>query len=201
MPTQPAFIPAISRELEFIAQHIDDAEDIYNEEVKVELQLKELSNRIYDRAEDDALVLLGYLKASLLSGIHGLMRVDWTNARDSGFYVWGPIFAARGRKKRMGSVGLYIGTGKVGFRLIGWLFPRGGLDGRSELAHACQKKLPGMKIHLASEDSKRYPGWVGNNDCVVWLDIPLTRKISRDELQNDVSIKSKRFFKVAKLLL
>jgi hypothetical protein len=58
-----------------------------------------------------------------------------------------------------------------------------------------------MKVRLASEDSKRYPGWVGNDDSVVWLDKPLTREVSRAELQKDVTTKAKRFFKVARPLL
>jgi hypothetical protein len=116
--------------------------------------------------------------------------------------VEGPIFMARGRKKRIGWVGLSIDCGQMGPRLIGWVYPRrGGLDGRSQLAHTCQKKLPEMKVHLASEDSKRFPGWIGSGDGVVWLEKHLTQRISREELRKEIAIKSKRFFKTAKPLL
>jgi hypothetical protein len=125
MSSAKVAIPAVSRELEFIGNHLDEAEDIYDEAFEVDASLKELSDSVYDRAEEDALKLLGYLKADLSHGVQGLVRVDWIKARDSGWAVWGPIFMARGRKRRIGFVGLCFAFGKFGFRLIGWVFPRG----------------------------------------------------------------------------
>jgi hypothetical protein len=187
MPSAKVSIPAISRELEFIALHEEDARHIYNDAFKVEASLKELSIRVYDRADKDALALLIHLKAGVIRGVRGLIRVDWKRIGNGDWHVEGRIFMALGRKKGVGWVGLNIGCGEVGFRLIGWVCPRGGLDGRSQLAHTCQKKLPKLKVHLASEDRKRYPGWLGNGDAVVWLDKQMTQKMDRDDLQKEIA--------------
>jgi hypothetical protein len=202
MPNEKPTIPAISREIEFIARHTEEADEIRYNECVIEASLKELSDKVYDRANEDVHNLLSHLIMSVSTGSHGLVRIDWKNASKSSWRIYGDIFMARGRKKGIGWVGLNIGSGDERFSLIGWVCPRrGGLDGRLQFARACQKKLPEDKVHLASEDSKRYPGWIGNSDAVVWLDKPLTRKIGRDELQGEVATKAKRFFGIAKSLL
>jgi hypothetical protein len=55
MPNPKVSVPAISREIEFIALHEEEAVDIYNSTSNVEASLKELSDRVFDRANQDAI--------------------------------------------------------------------------------------------------------------------------------------------------
>lgn len=102
--------------------------------------------------------------------------------------------SARGHKRYLGSVGLKIERGKTP-ALIGWAYPRSGLDGRRELTHVCAKKIAG--VHLASDHPERYPGWQKNDDAVIWLREKLSKR-SLDEVAGAVSKRATLFFKIAK---
>ena len=159
--------------------------------------MKYLSDAVYKRAEKDAEELLDQLKDSIEKGSNGLLRVNnwhWSGSWD----VWSEIYGGmKERKKNVGWVGLYIGSGDEGFRLIGSMNPRlGGLDGRKKFALACKNKIE--QIHLTRDYQKRYPGW---NDCVIWFERKLTLGASREELGADLRKQANRFFKVAAPLL
>jgi len=205
-PTAKARLPAISRELEFIASRYEQADEILSDDIKVDTFVKDLTRKVYERANRDVLTLLNQSTESVSRGIRGAMRIDWDKEPkivDWSDVYWGrkgKIFMARGPKKEMGRVGLHVGSGNEGFRLVGWVFPRRvGLDVRAELAHTCKKQMP--EVHLASEHKRRYPGWIGYNDAVVWLDHSLSQNDDLGELQKKITTKAKRFFKFAKPIL
>jgi hypothetical protein len=195
-----ATIPAVSHELQFISYHAVEADEILQGDIAVVPPLRELLQRVYDRANEDACKLLEDSLTSLQAGVRRLVRLEMTKPRGNPWEIYGALFAgARGRKRRIGGFGFHVGYGQEGFRLIGYLIPRrGGLDGRLQLVHACKKKLPKMKVHLAADDSKRYPDW---NNCVVWFSKDLHRKVSHQNLQREIATASRRFFKVASPLL
>ncbi len=114
-------IPAVSRELEFIATHADEAEDIRYGKIKIDPRLKHLSDAVYLRADSDAAELLNHLKDAISEGAIGVFRIDnWHKSRD--WEVYSEIYSgARGRKKTLGWIGLHVGYGKEGFRLIGFM--------------------------------------------------------------------------------
>jgi hypothetical protein len=119
-----------------------------------------------------------------------MARGDWEIYSET---YWG----AKGRKKSVGWTGLHVGYGKEGFRLIGFMKPRGGgLDGQKKLALACKKKI--KQLHLTRDDPKRYPGW---GDYVIWFDKKLDVQQTREELVAEMGKQAKTFFKVAKPLL
>jgi hypothetical protein len=197
MAQKVAVSPAVSRELKFIADNVDEADDIYQGRIKVEPSLKRLSDKVYERADADVSELLNELKEELSCAVKGVLRInDWRTYRRWSWGIWSPIYMARGRKKKIGSAGLTVDYGQEGLRAIGWVDPRGGLHGRTEFTRSCQKKFP--KVHLVSENAKRYPNW---NDVVVWFDEKLTLKTSRKDIRDEVATQAKQFFRFAKSLL
>ena len=145
-------IPAVTRELDFIANHTEEADDIWDGNVKIDPLLKSLSDTVYKRAEEDACALLESLKDCMQGSSDGLRINNWHRPRES-WEVYSDIFSgAKGRKKKIGWAGLHIGNGKVGFRLIGFMGPRiGGLDGRRKLAAACKKKMKEVTIRRETQ--------------------------------------------------
>ena len=57
----------------------------------------------------------------------------------------GVIHVPRSQKKRIGLVGIYVQRRKAP-RLIGWVYPPAGLDGRRELAASLQKRCKGYSL-------------------------------------------------------
>jgi hypothetical protein len=106
------------------------------------------------------------------------------------------MLAARHRLPAVYAIRAFVNSGGLGPDTTDQ-YPRGGLDGRSELTRTCQKKLP--EVSLASE--KGYLGWSGNEDAVVWFDEKLTLKTSHEALQSKVGRQAKRFFRFARPLL
>jgi len=191
-------VPAISREVEFIAQYTAEADAVYNGEIRVPEAVKELTKAVYDRAEDDIKDLLHVLQEEVKRAVQGLLRIRWVGGDLGGRAEgYGPIYNAHGRKKQTGWVGIYLGHYDMALRLFGWVSPKGGLDGRRKLARACTGKITGVRV--VSDHRKDYPEWV--EDCVVWFDRKLTLKDSRDELRTEVGLCAKRFFKIAKRYL
>jgi hypothetical protein len=187
-------IPAISREVEFLALHGDEADEIWEGNIDVTEDVLELLNEVNDRAERNILQLLTCVQSALDIGLRDLLRISWVRISPESWALRGVVYmSARGPKKNIGLAGFYIECNKPP-RLIGWTYPRGGLDGRRELARVCGKTMDG--IHLASDHRDRYD-WASNDDAVIWLDEKLTKR-ARDQLTKQVERRAKLFFKIAK---
>jgi hypothetical protein len=193
-----ANFPAISREVEFIARHTDEADAIYFEKIAVVPALKKLSDAVYDRADSDVLELLKELQDEVCRGVKSHVRVGWRRIKRGDWENSGSIYMARGRKKRIGYIGLFVGYGQMPLRLIAWVYPSGGLDGRRELTDSVRKKAK-MPVQLVSDNMQKYPSWTG--DGVIWFDKQVTLKTSRTDLASQLATMAKRFFKLAKPLL
>lgn len=192
-------IPAVSREMEFIATHADEADDIWEGNVSsIQRSVKELSDAVYVRADNDVVKLLGQLKNAVEEGANGLLRLNSWHWPRWQWEAYSDIhLGMRGRKKVVGWVGLHVGHGKEGFRLIGFMTPRrGGLDGRKKLALRCKKKI--TAVHLTRDDQKRYPRW---NDNLIWFEKKLSLQTSLDELRDELRQRAKTFFAIVKPLL
>ncbi len=185
-------IPAFSRELEFWARHSDEADEVQGGNIEAEQSLIPLLDAVGERADQDVSELFKDIQKAVDAGLRGLLRVQWGRISFGSWQLRGLIHMARGPRKRIGSVGLYIRCSDVP-GIVGWVFPRGGLDGRRELAHAC-KGISG--VHLASDRRKLYPDW-GNDDAVIWLD-EKAANLSRSELCNQIQRRARSFFRVAK---
>lgn len=195
-------IAAISREVEFIALNVAVADELWEESegISINDDFRQLSNKIYRRADEDVRDLLQHLRDGLSAGIERSVRVKWHPVRDHQWVIWGDIHSStHGRKKDIGWIGLCIGSGHEGFRLIGHSTPsRGGREGRSEVIHLCQKKMPAMKVHLSSNDSRRYPDWP---ECVIWFSKELKCGMDRGQLRSDVASQGRKFLKIASPVL
>ena len=189
-------IPAISRELEFLAQHVDESDEIWEGDVEADENVLELFYEIYERAERDVLQLLNCVRGAVDTGLHNLLRIKWGRISLENWELNGVIYMpSRRSKKRIGSVGFYVECDKAP-RLVGWVYPGGGLDGRRELTRLCVKKIDG--VHLASDHRDRYSDWP--SDAVVWLDEKLVRQ-TKDQLRKQVQKGARGFFKLAKPML
>ena len=103
MPQKVAVSPAVSRELKFIADNVDEADDIYEGKIKVEPSLKQLSDKVYERADADVSELLNELKEELSLAVKGMLRInDWRHYTRWSRQIWSPIYMARGRKRKSG---------------------------------------------------------------------------------------------------
>jgi hypothetical protein len=187
--------PFVSLELEFVAKNIDEFDAIFDGVIKVDAAVRTLSENVYEKAESNAEELANAVKSSLSQETANMIRFKWGNFSRNNWQVYGGVFAGKS-KKRLGSAGFNIGSGLEGFRLIGWARSYGGLKGLQDLKYACRKV---RGVHLASEEPKRYPGWIGNENAVVWLDLSLTSKMSLKDLQAAVAGTARPFFRTAKL--
>jgi hypothetical protein len=154
---------------------------------------------VCERADQNARRLLDEVKNVLNSELQGLLRIQWQRFSRDNWQIYGALYMARGPKRKIGTTGFNIGSGQESFRLIGWTRSFGGLNGLEQLAVASSKKNP--LVHLASEYPNWYPGWVGGDNVVVWLDQKLNGKTSHESLQNEIARKAMPFFKVARPLL
>jgi hypothetical protein len=191
-------LPAVSREMEFVATHAEEVNDILDGYSKIDPALFSLSKAVSERANKDVEELLDRLKDTLEQGVDGLLRINnWHRPRWE-WELYSEIYSgARGRKKRIGWAGLRIGSGKERFRLIGFMNPRrGGLDGQKKLALACKKKI--KQVHLTRDEQKRYPGW---DDNVIWFEKKLKLGTSLQELEQEVRKQTKTFFRLARPFL
>ena len=199
MMSKQTYVPAISREVEFIAKNISEADAIYfDDDIYVEELVKDLTEAVYDRANGTVEELLGRLEEEVLCAVKGVVRIEWVNT-DRKLY-WsskGRVYNAHGRKKRIGLAGIdlpcYIRNPP---RLIGWVYVLGGQDGRRKLVRACDGKI---FARVASDHPKEYSN--GYSDCVIWFDEKLTLATRRDELRKELGLCAKRFFKVVKRIM
>jgi hypothetical protein len=77
--TKKPKLPAISHEMAFVSRYVDETDEIWEDKVKVDPKLQELSNTVYERAEEDVDKLLDDLKDALeLGAKKSSLRVnDW----------------------------------------------------------------------------------------------------------------------------
>lgn len=59
-------IPAISREIEFLARHTDEAAEVTGDNIEADAGVRALLNAVSDRAERDVFRLLNKVKAALI---------------------------------------------------------------------------------------------------------------------------------------
>ena len=187
-------IPAISREVEFIARNAYVADAVCEDRIDVPPRVKELTGMVCDRANAAVQVLLKALEVEVKRIVSGIVQIEWIN-KDRQYY-WASecrVQKLRSRKSGVRWAGIYLHCGRDALRLIGWMYPKGGRDGRKKLARACD----GVKV--ASECPKDYPAAEsGLDSCVVWLDQRLSPATDRDELKKTVGLAAKRFFRVAR---
>jgi hypothetical protein len=192
------FIPAITKEVEFCAHNVTAMEAVlHNDRAS---PLRHLTHAVADRGNADAQKLLRALEAGISGTLVGIMRLNWVNTnRGENWASWGKLYMPRGPMRRVGSAGILLGEAPTPLRLLGWIWPRwGGLDGRRELVHLCQKKV--KAVCLPHENAGRYPYWK-DDDGVIWLDYQLTLRSSLADVVKGVSLEARRFFRVAKPIL
>lgn len=191
-------IPAISKDVEFAGHHLTIMEDVLD---SGKGPLRELTERVLDRAESDIEHTLLRLEDAVTSSAKSVVRVQWINTNRG--YYWGSkarVFVPMGPRKRIASLGLYLDNQPMPIRLIGWAWPtRGGLDGRRELVRVCKKKL-GNSVRLASEYPDDFPAWA-EDDAIVWYEKPISLKTTLDDLVAEVKARARKFFKCARPLL
>lgn len=191
------YVPAISREVEFIVKHVSIADAIYNEDLRVSVPIEQLTQAVYDRADVHMESLLFALEEAVSQAVKGIVRIKWANTNRGDYWrIYGTVYKVHGKKK-LGSAGVFFPRyyGKP-LHLIGWSQPLGGLDGRKTIARACLGKLDNVKV--VSEHPKEYSEWPHNDDVVIWFDQKLTPATPRDELCSELCLRAKRFFKIVK---
>jgi hypothetical protein len=191
-------IPAVTREMEFIAHNAVTADEILEKESETTLAI--LTDTVYARADSEVDYLLRELELAVSSAIGGVVRLNWVNtSRGLNWASWGKLYSPRGPLRRIGSAGLWLDHNLQPLRLIGWIWPRwGGLDGRREVVRLCRKKM--KSVCLPHEHPKQYKGWK-EDDGVVWFDEQLGLRTSLDGLGQRLAKDARRFFKLARPVL
>jgi hypothetical protein len=192
-------IPAISPEIAFVRKYMNQVEAVEDAGTIARPSIVSLTKKISDRADTDVLELLGEMKAHLDRGVQSMLRIEWGKYPKLGDWDVEVEFfnAARGRRKKLGLVGLMVGyVSWAPENLVAWVYPpRGGRPGLKSFVRRCRKKMP--NVALASQ---KY-GWDGNDECVIWFEKKLTLKTLRDELGSEIEVRARQFFKIAKPLL
>jgi hypothetical protein len=193
-------IPAVSPEIEFIARHTADADAICDGLISVRPREKELTKKVYDKADHDLFELMTKLQEEICLSLKGVLRVAWVKKRKSP-YFWeheGQLFMPRGpMTKPVGYVGITFGSGALQMKLIGWVYPKGGIAGRKELTRFCDRKII-PPVRLVSEHADQYPQW---DDAVVWFERELTLETSYEDLRKEIAKSAGRFFRIARPIL
>ncbi len=189
----PTF-PYISHELQFVATNNDEFDAILDDTIQISQDLKTVAEKVAEKADINAEEIATVAKNILSHETESLLHFGWGNFSYNSWQIYGDIFARRSKKK-IGLAGFNIGSGQERFRLIGWARSFGGLKGLQDLKYAC-RKVPG--VHLASEQPKRYPRWIGNDNAVVWLDLKLNSKMCFDDIQKAIAQTARPFFKATK---
>ena len=169
---------------------------IWDGDIKIDESLAMLSDEVSRKAEKDAVVLLEKIKLAVDLGSKGLLRIKWGRVKEGKWEITGTLHMPKGPGKRLAWIGMVIGHGPRAGQIFGWVYPKGGLDGRRYFARKCNLKKFG--VHLVSDYTDKYTGW---DDCVIWLKAGLTLKTSRDELDDEIKERTTRFFKIAKPLM
>jgi len=191
--------PAVSSELEFIARHVREADAVWENKVDdIEPEMRRLSNRMYQCADDNVGEILGFLKGAITESAqkHRLQMSDWRGSSGD-WEVWRYVHSPNTPEASIGSTGLdiaWIG----GLRLVAWIALRGGKYTRRVLVDSCRSE--GLDVHLASSRSSLYPDrdWGG---CVVWFEKYLTRRSSMNELHDKLRLQGGAFFRITKRLI
>jgi hypothetical protein len=198
MPKPPCNLPIVSHELEFVAKYEDEVNSICEGTHKVTEAIQQLTISVANKATQNARELLDQLKPELGREIRGLLRIKWQRFSSANWQIYGALYSARGPMKKIGSAGFNVGFSQD-FHVIGWARSFGGLNGLERLAQACSRKNP--DVHVASEKATRFPGWIGGEDAVIWLDQKLAVKTSFQELQVELRKRAKPFFRTARPLM
>ena len=188
-------LAAISREMEFIAAHEQDADDVYDGKLSVDPVTLDLVKVVYDRANQDAQAFLRATVSAVSVSTKGQIRIRWPKRASP--FKWhreSPVSMPRGHWRRIGwaGVGLDLSGSRNPIRVVSWVHPLGGLDGRRELAEACKKKLSG--VELVSDDPAKWPEWT---DTVIYDTRSIRRSTSRDDVLKAVGQAAHRFYRVA----
>lgn len=184
--TKKLSIPAISREFDFYVRNASIVDEIF-EDANVEQSLRELTEVVYDRAEETMNLLLRNAQTTLRAVVGKFFRADWQRrlSREE-WEWWSPIYSpGRGPRRRIGSAGLYVSFREKEPTLVGWVRLRGGAKRQDEL--------------LGTADS--LDGVVKEDNYVCWFKKPLKLNTTRAEVQRDIKRQAGAFFKRAKPVL
>jgi hypothetical protein len=190
--------PAVSHELEFVALHGADVHDIIYGKIDVDPHIKKLTQRVSDRADEDANSLLSRLCQTIENAARKSFYVSsWHWPRDD-WEGWCDI-QLRGRRRPRAPcyVGLHVGYGQEEFRLIGFARMRkGGLDGQKKFENELREHKGFRNVHLADPKARatRYPKW---SNQVIWFECDLAPKLSFQKVEDLLAQRSRVFFKHA----
>ena len=155
--------------------------DYINDDELGEPSVRELTEAIYDRAEQDMRRLLVAAKDAFDEGVKGLLRVGELHRTHDSWEVWSHVFMPSRPKKRIGSAGLYFDLDdNKGPFLVGFVRPLGGQPGLNDLMRACKNQ-----------------GLYKIDNHVVWTKMYVTPNTTRDEVCLETKLKAKAVFKAA----
>jgi hypothetical protein len=189
------YVPAISRELKFSSENWDELCQVVEGKIGDDPSLRSLATLVRDRADEAHEWLLREISEHLRrTNFEGFRITNWRFTSDR-WSMWSEVFRGnRGPKRRVGIAGITIGYGAEKFRFVGYArLSRGGQDARRKVRQKCESKEL-THIHLTEDQPTRYPDW---DPAIVWLDRPLTLKMSVKELQTDAAIAAKQLMKVS----
>jgi hypothetical protein len=190
MSTDMIELPAISRELDFIARHWKEAGDIYEEKLKVDDQIKTLTVALYDKATNESGNLLANAASIISQSAKEFARFKWSKFRKNDWELRSYIFQPRGGKTALATTGFNVHcTTAQAPALVGWLTPRGNLDERRSFINLCS-----VKTVLVSDNDEQYPGW---SDTVVWFRIELDEDTTWKSVADSLAAEAACFFKAA----
>jgi hypothetical protein len=184
-------ISALSHEMKFYIDHYDEVDAVLDKK-DVRSEYDTLLKRVRQRFEEDFEDLFSDIKNAINNGGQKLFEIKWGRL-DWDQWEWrGPIRFLRWKKREIGSVGLYLDSNAA---LVGWAYPKGGIESRQKLAVDCAQKVSG--VHFTGYKRKLYPDWNTKEDGVIWLREKVAN-IPRADLIKRIEKRTNEFFRVAK---
>jgi hypothetical protein len=193
-------VPAISREIEFIAHHANDADAVRADKNFEPKWLKKLTDKVYVRADADVQELLLDLEDEITHVLNKIIHLPWKRYKFDWWEVNSPVYLSQRHRKEIGWLFLTVSFGtKSDPRIIGsFILNRGGQDALQRFSQFCRNRK--LRVHLVGDNRANYAIWEGG-DGIVWFDKKVSSKDSREALKREIGKSAKEFFKIAKLAI
>lgn len=159
-------------------------------------ELAMLVEKIYDRVGRDVKDRIVPITKSIDDDLRGMARIDWTQRNiESNWGAYGDLYSARGPKKRLAYLGVYLTGWKGKPHLILVVWPNGGDGGQKrfldEWRQNRRRDLDSMKDKL--ED---WPGWE-QGPAIIFHSHAIDEWTTLDKLKLNASQAAAKFLKFA----
>src|SRR5206468_7146795 len=136
-------------ELEFIVRHWREADTIHDDaSARYGEDIQDLVSKVYDRACEDAELLLTLVGDHIARAVEKYARINWRQGNiQKHWYMLGDVLRPNGRGGNVGWVDVYLDAETRHCpRIVLSVWPKGGKSGSQFFVAKCRAKWPTVQI-------------------------------------------------------